>query len=86
MKRKDFVKGKTGYIYSFESKNASKHVYIDEVEVEEYEGDGWGSVWNYPDEMSEDVEIKDVYYTWDEAKQALMKTLVNMMKECVEEL
>ena len=85
MKRKEFVKGKIGYIYSFESKNAPKRAYIDEVEVEEYEGDGWGSVWNYPNEMSEEVEIKDVYDTYEEAEKALIKFLLKTLTECTVE-
>ena len=81
MKRKEFIKGKIGYIYSMSSLNAPKDAYIEEVEVEEYEGDGWGSVWNYPNEMSEEVEIKDVYNTYEEAEKALIKFLLKTLTE-----
>ena len=81
MKRKEFVKGKIGYIYSMSSRNAPEQAYIDEVEVKEYLGDGWGYVWNYPNERTEEVEIKDVYDTYEEAEKALLKFLIKTLNE-----
>lgn len=81
MKKAEFKKGTEGYVY----KITSEHAYIDPVEVEEYTDQGYGYVWNYPSESREEVEIKKVYFTYNEAKKALMKTLIKIINEVINE-
>ena len=81
MKKKDFIKGNRVYIFETDSRVSPDNIYIDEVEVEEYLGCGWGSVWDFANESIVDVELKDVYSTYEEAEKALLKFLLKTLKE-----
>ena len=81
MKKVDFIKGKIGYIIGVDSRISPDNFYIDEVEIEKYEGDGWGYVWHFANETKEEVEIKKVYYSYKDAKKALLRFLSKMYQE-----
>lgn len=81
MKKVDFVKGKVGYMIETDSRISPDRFYIDEVEIENYEGEGWGNVWDFANERSEQVKIKNVFYSYKDAKKALLRFLSKAYQE-----
>lgn len=85
MKKADFKQGAKGFVYSFTRETSPTDTYIHEVEIEHVE-DKYGYAWDFPNEQSIYVEPKDVFYTYEEAKKALLRFLSKMHQKFMKEV
>ena len=85
MKKKDFIKDKKGFIYRCNSSSTPTEISIHEIELHTVY-DYWAYAWDYEDEESIYVEPKDIFYTYEEAKKALLKFLSKMHQKFMKEV
>ena len=85
MKKKDFVKDKKGFIYRCNTDVTPTGISIHEIEIHTvYEC--WAYAWDYENEESIYVEPKDIFYTYEDAKKALLKLLSKMHQKFMKEI
>ena len=81
MNRKDFQKGKQGFIIRMCGSVGLSNIYIEEVEVEGYRN-GYLYVWDWANEESVTIDnLRDVYYTREEARKAVLRYLAKQYKK-----
>ena len=74
MKRSDFKRGKPAYIIRMWRSTSLPNICIEEVEIEGIKN-GYPSVWDWANEESVYVELKDVYSTYEDARKKLLRYL-----------
>jgi len=79
MKKADFKKGRRGFIVRMHGKTNLSDIRINEVQVEGI-ADGYPSVWDLANEESLFVELRDVFYSKEEARKHIVRFLSKQLK------
>ena len=85
MKKKDFIKGKEGYVYKCTKETTPTDIYIHKVEILTVY-DSYAYAWDYENEENVYVEPEDIFYTYEDAKKALLKFLSKMHQKFMKEV
>lgn len=81
MKKADFTKGRRGFIIRMYGDTKLSDIHINEVEIEGYR-DGYAYVWDWENEESVMIDnLRDVYYTREEARKAVLRYLAKQYKK-----